>query len=134
MKRIIALVLVLIMAMGIVVEASAASYPRVSIQASSRNQAVKRGDKVYFYFNLDSGSFGKKGGVYRTRFEIYIYKGKTLIAEDAFLFSGRGIQPQYWKVKKAIRRVRTRFVTISSTGSQRTTAGIQHKKGQRRCT
>lgn len=85
-KRIIALVTLLVLLLSICATSFAAKNPSATLTAASKS--VKLGKQAYFTFDLDSGTYKKVDGVFRSKLNILIlYKGKTVGAAN-WLWTG----------------------------------------------
>lgn len=73
MKKFAAVLLVLILIVSISASAFAVTYPTVT-RRSALTQSVRRGNTAYFKFYLRSGSYTRKSGYYRARFDLNIYR------------------------------------------------------------
>ena len=100
MKKIIALVAVLVLVLGCVTTAFAATKPTASVVKASKNQTVKPGKTVTFQLKLKSGSYNKIDGVFRSKVGIVITKDGTVVGSTSWLWEGNQTYQFTAKVNK----------------------------------
>ena len=105
-KRMVALFLVVVLALSVLSTVALAAYPTATLRSVSTT-SVKRGKTITFKFYLNSGSYTKQSGYYRSRFNSYILKGSVngdAVADNATYFTGRGNFNLKWKVPKTTKK------------------------------
>ena len=105
MKRLIAFALVLVMVLALCATAFAANPSAALTNSKYKSQTVKRGKTVKWQFNMNCGSYKKKGSTWRAAFESYIAKGGkkgTIYASTGGYFTGKGKQTFQWKIPKTV--------------------------------
>ena len=102
-KRFLAAVMIAVMLMGADVPAMAATKPTITLQKQSAAY-VKRGKKITFYCRINSGSYKKKNGKYRTlhtfEFRYKSRKGKVIESFDGVLLTGTEDGKDWYKPEK----------------------------------
>ena len=100
-KSLITLAMVLMMLLSANIPAFAASKPTAQLQCGY-TQTVRRGRSAKFVFNLRSGSYTRKNGLWRSRFNLYILRNpnnaNSCVAYDAGYFTGNVRLTERWNV------------------------------------
>ena len=104
MKRILAAMLVALTLLSCNVTGFAATKPTASLVSKSAS-TVKRGKKLKVTYRLNSGSYKKKNGVWRSRFtQLVDYKsiGGTRYGVSDDVFTGNFNYIFTWKINKSL--------------------------------
>ncbi len=92
MKKIVALMLVLVLVLGLASTAFAASrIPTVSLTSRYKNKTIDAGDSFKFVFTLNSRDYSKIGSTSRAKFVAYVAEASTglVIAYKEIAFNGK---------------------------------------------
>ena len=99
MKKLAAVLLVLVLIVSISAPAFAVTYPTAN-RRNALTQSVRRGNKVYFSFYLKSGTYTKRSGQYRALFDLSVYRNynNRKYASGTWYFTGNVPLNTYWAV------------------------------------
>ena len=114
-KRIVSVMIIVLVLISAMAPAYADCKPTASYQKYSSTQTVRRGQTAKLVFTLNSGSYARRSGVFRSRFTMLIYKGSryTGYGKDV-LFTGNFRYILSWNVPR--RMATGRYTILYCTG------------------
>ncbi len=100
-RKVAALLLALVLITGLSVPAFAVTYPTASVR--SYTTSIRRGRTATFTYYLNSGSYTRYRGIYRSEIEVKVFNGSGYcVAYSELYFSGRFNHTFRWSVPSYI--------------------------------
>lgn len=100
MKKLIALLAVLVLTLSLAATAFAADLPTATLKKASKGQTVAPGETITFKFKLDSGDYTMKKNAFRAKLVCQVVKGDATYSKATWVWTG----VQNYEVSMAVRK------------------------------